>query len=108
MIAAARVVIRPATGADVGAMHRLAALDSAACPPGPVLLAEVDGEIRAALALAGGATVADPFRRTAELVDLLRLRAAQLAPPRPAPGRRHFVGIGEWRPGARAAATGTA
>jgi hypothetical protein len=43
------------------------------------LVAEVDGRLRAALPLDGSTPIADPFFRGAELVDLLRLRAAQLA-----------------------------
>ncbi len=45
---------------------------------GSALVAEVDGRLRAALPLDGSAPIADPFYRGAELVDLLRLRAAQL------------------------------
>jgi hypothetical protein len=51
-------------------------------PPGPLLLAEIDGEPWAAIALDGGRPIADPFRPTAALVDLLRRRAAQLAQAR--------------------------
>ena len=100
----AGVVIRTATAADVPALHRLAALDCAACPRGPLLVAEVEGQIRAALPLAGGASVADPFHRAAELVELLRLRTAQLAPPRPTPGRRGLGRLADWRPAARSVA----
>jgi hypothetical protein len=60
------------------AIERLARLDSAACPRGPVLVAAVDGEPRAAMPLAGGPAVADPFHRTVELVALLGMRVAQL------------------------------
>jgi hypothetical protein len=94
----AGVVIRPATAADGAALARLAALDCASRPPGPLLVAAVDGEIRAALALAGDGAIADPFHRTAELVDLLRLRAAQLGAPLRRPG-----GLGEWWRGPRSA-----
>ena len=31
------------------------------------------------MSLSSGAVIADPFRRTADAVDLLRLRAAQIA-----------------------------
>jgi hypothetical protein len=72
------VTIRPAFPDDAGAVARLAALDSARVPAGPLLLAEVDGAIWAALALDGGRAIADPFRPTAALVELLRGRAAQL------------------------------
>lgn len=37
--------------------------------------------LRAALALKGGAVVADPFYPTADLIDLLRARARQLSAP---------------------------
>jgi hypothetical protein len=41
-------------------------------------VAEVSGSIVAALPLAGGKPLADPFRPTAHLLPLLRLRADQL------------------------------
>jgi hypothetical protein len=59
-------------------IERLAQLDTAVCPRGRVLVAAVAGEPRAALPLDGGPAVADPFHRTAELVTLLKMRAAQL------------------------------
>jgi hypothetical protein len=43
-----------------------------------VLVAEVDGTPVAAISLVDGHVVADPFERTADVVELLRLRAAQL------------------------------
>jgi hypothetical protein len=63
---------------DAQALARLAALDSAQSPAHPVLLAEVNGELRAALSLSGGAVVADPFHASAAVVELLRARALQL------------------------------
>jgi hypothetical protein len=75
---AGSVTIRYATAADRVALERLAALDSEPALAGDVLLAEVDGEAVAAIELAGGATIADPFRPTAALVELLGLRAAGL------------------------------
>ena len=60
------------------AVARLAALDEAPVPPPPVLIAEVGGEPRAARSLATGHVVADRFDGTAELVELLALRAEQL------------------------------
>jgi hypothetical protein len=60
------------------AIERLAQLDSARRPSGPVLVAAVGGEPVAALPLAGGPAIADPFQRTAELVSLLELRVAQM------------------------------
>ena len=47
-------------------------------PAGRVLVAEVDGELLAAISLDDGAVVADPFEPTAALVELLRARARQL------------------------------
>ncbi|MCW2986630.1 MAG: hypothetical protein JWR63_4200, partial [Conexibacter sp.] len=75
----AGVTIRPAFPDDAHALARLAALDSSRLPTGPLLLAEIDGEPWAAVALRNGRAIADPFRPTAALVDLLRRRAAQLA-----------------------------
>ena len=47
-------------------------------PPGPLLLAEVEGTIEAAIGLEGGETVANPFSQCASAVSLLHVRAAQL------------------------------
>ncbi len=71
------IAIRNATTGDGPALSRLAALDSAPVPSGEVVLAEVDGELRAAVSVATGRVVADPFAPTAELADLLRLHAAR-------------------------------
>ncbi|HEX6390028.1 MAG TPA: hypothetical protein VFZ89_11285 [Solirubrobacteraceae bacterium] len=73
----AAVAVRPATLADTTAVIRLAALDSAPVPAGTVLIAEVGGEVQAAIAVETGAVVADPFRRTATAVRVLRAHAAQ-------------------------------
>jgi hypothetical protein len=76
------VTIRMAVSADAEALGRLAQLDSAPPPrPVPMLVAEVGGELRAALPLHGGRAIADPFRPTAELVAILEERTRQLAPP---------------------------
>jgi len=45
---------------------------------GAALVAEVDGRLRAALPLDGSGPIADPFHRGNDLVELLRVRAAQL------------------------------
>ena len=70
------ISIRPATAADGRTLVRLAALDSVRpLPFGPVLIAEIDGEPKAALSLKTGQVVADPFSRTADVVELLRVHA---------------------------------
>lgn len=83
------VTLRLASPADQRPLARLAELDSSTPPAQPVLLAEVDGQLRAALALTDGTVVADPFHPTADLIDLLRARARQLdATPRIRHSRR--------------------
>jgi hypothetical protein len=73
------ISIRTTGSDDYVALWSIAALDSATVPAEPLIVAEEDGEIVAALSLATGAAIADPFRRTAGAVALLRLRAAQHA-----------------------------
>jgi hypothetical protein len=74
-----RLTLRYASAADSERLRRLAELDSAEPPSGETLIAEIDGRIRAALPLDGSQPIADPFHRGADLIELLRLRAAQLA-----------------------------
>ena len=78
MITMTSLLSRAAHGADGAALERLAALDSARIPAGDLLLAEADGALVAAHAPATGATIADPFRPTAEVVSLLELRGSLL------------------------------
>jgi hypothetical protein len=73
-----KVTVRLASRTDASRLDRLAALDSSVVPAGSALVAEVDGELVAALPLRRGNAIADPFRRTTEIVRLLELRAAQL------------------------------
>jgi len=70
------IIIRHAGSADSKAITRLAALDDRAVPKGDALLAFVDGDLAVARA-SNGHSVADPFRRTAELRELVALRAVQ-------------------------------
>lgn len=85
------VTLRLASPEDDRALERLAQLDSARAPRGPRLVAEVDGQLRAALSLIDGAVVANPFHRTTELVNLLRARAAELSRQHPGRTRRFSV-----------------
>lgn len=86
------VTLRFAFPDDDATLVRLAALDCSLPLVLPALVAEVDGELRAALSLVDGRAVGDPFHFTAELVDLLRARARQLAEPEP-PRHRGRAGL---------------
>ena len=70
--------IRTAGPDDQRAIERLALLDDSRRPRGDLLVAEAGEELVAALPVRGGRAVADPFRPTAEAVELLALRARQL------------------------------
>jgi hypothetical protein len=75
----AALTIRLAHSGDAAALARLAELDGAGVPAAPALIAELGGgRAIAALSLSSHAVVADPFVATADIVVLLRLRAAQL------------------------------
>jgi hypothetical protein len=93
----ATVLIRFARAGDARAVAELEQLESRDLPDGPRLVAEVGEQIVAAVAVADGAAVADPFRPTQATVELLRLRARQLriaGVPRPAPLRRVTARLG--------------
>ena len=72
------VTIRLSRGDDEHAVAALAQLESSRPPLGVLLLAEQGGELRAALPLADGPVIADPFHLTADLVRLLQSRRRQL------------------------------
>jgi hypothetical protein len=85
----AGVVLRAARPDDARDVERLARLDSRRPLGGPVLVAEEDGVLRAALSLADGTVAADPFAPTDHLVALLRREGARrMAPPAASRGRR--------------------
>lgn len=73
------IAIRSARPADAAEIRRLASLVDRAVPADPVLVAESDGSVVAALSTSSEEVVSDPFRVTADLVELLRLRSAQLS-----------------------------
>jgi hypothetical protein len=87
MSATSDVTIRLARPGDTAALHALAALDSSPRPSHPVLLAESGERVRAALSLDDGRAIADPFHPTADLLALLRMRAASLETSRRPPRR---------------------
>lgn len=73
---ASPITIRRAIADDASALRRVADLDSSEVPAAPLLLAEVDGEVRATVSLVDGALVADPFHYTAAILELLEACAA--------------------------------
>lgn len=75
--------------ADDPVLRRLADLDDAPPLVGEVLIALVDGEAVAASSLSDGRSIANPFMPTADLVEMLSLRARQL--------RRRRVPRTPWR-----------
>ena len=72
------VMIRFATAGDRLAIERLAELDSAAAPRGTTLIGELSQRPVVAVSLRDGTAVADPFVATADLLELVRMRAGQL------------------------------
>jgi hypothetical protein len=72
------ITIRRALPTDGAALERLEGLADRRLPGGPLLVAEVDGEIVAAAPASGGDVVSDPFRVTLDLAEFLRLRSSQL------------------------------
>ncbi len=76
---APEIRIRQATAQDAFAIRRLAALDDSPVLKGNVLLAEEAGELRAAISLTDGRVVANPFARTRELVDMLRMHRGHVS-----------------------------
>jgi hypothetical protein len=74
----APVTVRRFVERDIDAIQRLAALDEKPIPSGGVLVAEQEGELVAALPLDGGQALADPFKPTADVVELLKVSARQL------------------------------
>lgn len=103
------VTIRRLEASDLYRVERLAQRDTRPLPAGWLLGAERQGRLIAAISVDTGEWVADPFHPTAEVVELLRLRAHQLAGPPPPPprrsGLRRLLGRGPAHP---APATGPA
>ena len=67
------IVIRSAQAADEQAIAVLGVIDGGRrLPDGNVMVAEVDGRIRAAVG-SNGTSISDPFWPSAELVSMLRV-----------------------------------
>ena len=84
MTSTASLTIRHANAADEADLARLAALDSSRVPSGELLVAQLDGNLVAALSVDTGAAIADPFEHTAAIVDSMRVQARESRAPRPA------------------------
>lgn len=72
------LTLRVCGDGDDGLLLRLAERDSSVVPAGRLLAAETCGRYVAAISLETGAVIADPFLHTADAVELLRRRAAQI------------------------------
>jgi hypothetical protein len=74
------IVLRAVTDMDLPQVRRLAELEGVPAPAGMQMLGADAGDgLLAVIDLADGTVVADPFRHSGGAVELLRLRAAQLA-----------------------------
>jgi hypothetical protein len=69
-------VIREATDTDEHALRWLAELDGQRPLSSPALVGEIDGSPAAAVSLTDGRVIADPFRPTSVLTQILHMRFA--------------------------------
>jgi hypothetical protein len=88
------ITIRPAYADDDFALAQLAALDSAQVPARPLLLGEIDAELRVALSVRDGSAIADPFFPTSDVLALLRKHAAATRYIRVSRRRRRHYRLG--------------
>ena len=94
-----RYEIRSVREDEAEALLQVAQRDDRAAPRGHVLGVFSLGMLLAAISLDDGSYVADPFRRSGEALELLRVRASQLGTR---PRRRGFGGLLSRRAGGRA------
>ncbi len=87
-IDATEITIRAARAEDMSEIARVAGRDTHELPAGPLLMAMAGDRVRAAISLTDGSFVADPFHRTTELVEMLRIRAGAVRDSRNGFGRR--------------------
>ena len=72
------ITIRPQEDRDQADLKRLEAVEESHPLAAPVLVAEANGTLIAAVSIPDGCSIADPFRRSLEAVELLQLRVSQL------------------------------
>jgi hypothetical protein len=77
------LTIRRANPGDDVALRALATVDSAPPLSGDVLVAHLDEAVVAAISLTDGRSIADPFRPSADTVEILRMRRRQEQRRRP-------------------------
>ncbi len=82
MLSAHAFTIRPAQESDEPTLAFLAALASKPALRRPALIGDIDGIPAAAISLADGHVVADPFRPTSALAGHLRLHRSGWRPRR--------------------------
>ena len=85
------ISFRSATAADDLVLRDLSELDSASPLQRPAVIAAIDEQPVAAVSLADGRIVADPFTRTEDVVTMLRARVAALAADRARQRRMPYV-----------------
>lgn len=73
-----RLIIRTPRAGERRSIEQLALLDDRRLPDGDLLVAEVDGELWAAVVIDTGDGVADPFRPSGDVLDALRATAGRL------------------------------
>lgn len=86
------ILVRTSHIGDEAALARLATLDSSPPLSGPAVVAEHDGALVAARSLETGREIADPFRPTAGILQLLRAATATR------PGRARRRPQAQWEP----------
>lgn len=86
-----QITLRRAGTSDAPALATLAELDSQRLPNDEFLIGEVAGEPWAALGIGSGVLVADPYRPTVQLAELLRLRARSMRSSATLPHRGRWL-----------------
>jgi len=69
------LTMRRATPEDAQALHALTIIDNSLPLSGEILVAQLDGAVVAAVSVTDDRAIADPFRPSADTVEILRLRA---------------------------------